>query len=34
VDYSKDKMLIGEQLSVAMRGGGVKGVLGTILSYV
>jgi len=34
LDYSKDKMLIGELLSVAMRGGGHKGVLGTILSYV
>jgi len=27
-------MLVGELLSVAMRGGGHKGVLGTILSYV
>jgi len=26
-------MLVGELLSVAMRGGGHKGVLGTILSY-
>jgi len=34
VDYRKDKMLVGELLSVAMRGGGHKGVLGTILSYV
>jgi len=34
LDYSKDKMLVGELLSVAMRGGGHKGVLGTILSYV
>jgi len=34
VDYSKDKMLIGELLSVAMRSGGHKGVLGAILSYV
>jgi len=34
VNYSKDKMLVGELLSVAMRGGGVKGVLGMILSYV
>ena len=34
LDYSKDKMLVGELLSVAMRSGGVKGVLGTILSYV
>jgi len=33
-DYSKDKILVGELLSVAMRGGGHKGVLGTILSYV
>jgi len=33
LDYSKDKMLVGELLSVAMRGGGHKGVLGTILSY-
>jgi len=30
----KNKMLVGELLSVAMRGGGHKGVLGTILSYV
>ena len=34
LDYSKDKILVGEQLSVAMRGGGHKGVLGTILNYV
>jgi len=34
LDYSKDKMLVGELLSVAMRGGGAEGVLGTILSYV
>jgi len=34
LDYSKDKMLVGELLSVVMRGGGHKGVLGTILSYV
>ena len=34
VDYSKEKFLVGELLSVAMRGGGHKGVLGTILSYV
>jgi len=34
LDYSKDKMLAGELLSVAMRGGGHKGVLGSILSYV
>ena len=34
LDYSKDKMVVGELLSVAMRGGGHKGVLGTILSYV
>jgi len=34
VGYSKDKMLVGELLSVAMKGGGVEGVLGTILSYV
>ena len=34
LDYSKDKILVGELLSVAMRGGGHKGVLGTILSYV
>ena len=33
-DYSKDKMLVGELLSVAMRGGGVEGVLGTVLKYV
>ena len=33
-DYSKDKMLVGELLSVGMRGGGVEGVLGTILSFV
>jgi len=33
-DYSKDKMLVGELLSVAMRGGGHKSVLGTILRYV
>jgi len=34
LDYSKDKFLVGELLSVAMRGGRNKGVLGTILSYV
>ena len=34
LDYSKDKFLVGELLSVAMRGGRHKGVLGTILSYV
>ena len=34
LDSSNDKMLFGELLSVAMRGGGHKGVLGTILSYV
>jgi len=34
LDYSMDKMLVGELLSVEMRGGGHKGVLGTILSYV
>jgi len=34
LDYSKEKCLVGELLSVAMRGGGHKGVLGTILSYV
>jgi len=34
LDYSKDNMLVGELLSVVMRGGGHKGVLGTILSYV
>ena len=34
LDYSKDKMLVGELLSSAMIGGGHKGVLGTILSYV
>jgi len=34
LDYSKDKFLVGELLSVSMRGGGHKGVLGTILSYV
>jgi len=34
LDYSKGKFLVGELLSVAMRGGGHKGVLGTILSYV
>jgi len=33
-DYSKDKVLVGEFLSVAMRGGGVENVLGTILNYV
>ena len=33
-DYSQDKMLVSDLLSVAMRGGGVEGVLGTILSYV
>ena len=33
LDYSKDKFLVGELLSVAMRGVGHKGVLGTILSY-
>ena len=31
---SKYKIDVGELLSVAMRGGGVKGVLGTILSYL
>jgi len=31
--FTLDKMLVGELLSVAMRGGGHKGVLGTILSY-
>jgi len=34
LDYSKDKFLVGELLSVVMRGGGHKGVLGTILSYI
>ena len=34
LDYSKDKFLVGELLSVVMRGGRHKGVLGTILSYV
>jgi len=34
LDYSKDKFLVGELLLVAMRSGGHKGVLGTILSYV
>ena len=34
LDYSKDKYLVGELLSVAMRGGGHKGALSTILSYV
>ena len=34
LDYSKDKMLVGELLSVIMRGRGLKGVLETILSYV
>ena len=34
LDYSKDKFIVGELLSVAMRGGGHKGVLGTILIYV
>ena len=34
LDYSKDKFLVGELLSVVMRGGGQKGVLGTILSYI
>jgi len=33
-DYNKDKVLVGDLLSVAMRGGGVEGVLGTMLSYV
>jgi len=33
-DYSQDKLFVGELLSVAMRGGGVEGVFGTILSYV
>ena len=33
-DYSKDKMLVGEFLSAAMRGEGVENVLGTILKYV
>jgi len=30
----QDKFLVGVLLSVAMRGGGHKGVFGTILSYV
>ena len=34
VNYSKEKFFVGELLSVAMRGGRHKGVLGTILSYV
>ena len=34
LDYSKDKLLVGELLSVTMRGGGHKCELGTILSYV
>jgi len=34
LDCSKEKMLVGELLSITMRGGGHKGVLGTILSYV
>jgi len=34
LDYSKDKILVCELLSVAMRGGGHEGVLGTVLSYV
>jgi len=34
LDYSKNKILVGELLSVAMRGGGHKGVLGTLLNYV
>ena len=34
LDYSKGKFLVGELLSVAMRGAGHKGVLGTILSYL
>jgi len=34
LEYSKDKMLVGELLPVVIRGGGVEGVLGTILSYV
>ena len=33
-DYSGDVVLVGELLSVSMRGGEVKGVLGEILSYV
>ena len=32
--YSKDNILAGELLSVAIRGGGVEGVLVTILNYV
>ena len=33
-DYSKDKVMVGDLLSVGMRGGGVEGVLGSILSFV
>ena len=33
-DYNKDKMFVGELLSVGMRGGGVEGVLVTMLNYV
>jgi len=33
-DSSKDKMLVGELLSVAMGGGGVEGILGMVLKYV
>jgi len=34
LDYSRDEMLVGELLSVVMKGGGVEGALGTILKYV
>jgi len=34
LDYGRDKMLVDELLSVAMRDGGHKGVFGTILSYI
>jgi len=34
LDYSNDEIFVGEFLSAVMTGGGHKGVLGTILSYV
>jgi len=34
LDYSKDKMLVGELIYTAMAGGGAEGVLGSMLSFV
>jgi len=33
-DFSKDEILVAELLSAATRGGGAKGILAEILSYV